>query len=278
MHYFILSVLAGVIFFLFGCPKSPSSCPEGLLAVCIHMGHAFSRFHLVERLTVRTNKMKKIILPIAVLSSMVGFANAATTLTGLTATASNDTTTGDGAPAAPGPGEQYGGGGLASLTNDGFAYDIDNPASVLPANTNVIDFFHGDHTSGQTVTIDFTVTSTAVSIGDILFVDLYGRNIGAPANARDNGIIVEFFDGVTSLGVTPATDVDASTLHGRAQLTLTTAGNVTGFRISGPDSGLEAANYFSPVELRAGIEAVPEPSSAALLGLGGLALIMRRRK
>ena len=52
--------------------------------------------------------------------------------------------------------------------------------------------------------------------------------------------------------------------------------------------GVEILSVYNPADLRPGIDvaavtiapvvAVPEPSSTALLGLGGLALILRRRR
>jgi len=54
-----------------------------------------------------------------------------------------------------------------------------------------------------------------------------------------------------------------------------------GFLLSGGqgvDDGLVFANVFTVDAATGTLAVVPEPSSAALLGLGGLALIMRRRK
>lgn len=52
---------------------------------------------------------------------------------------------------------------------------------------------------------------------------------------------------------------------------LYTVHNATGFDAGAPTGGTVQLTTFS-------VEAVPEPSSTALLGLGGLALIFRRRK
>lgn len=56
--------------------------------------------------------------------------------------------------------------------------------------------------------------------------------------------------------------------------------NVTAIRVIGSMGGNTPAGdtFIAAQEVRAFTAAVPEPSSAALLGLGGLALILRRRK
>ncbi len=63
--------------------------------------------------------------------------------------------------------------------------------------------------------------------------------------------------------------------------TLTDAGSagdylVLGWSTTNPDGGSTGSDSFNVDNIV--VSAVPEPSSAALLGLGGLALILRRRK
>ncbi len=78
-------------------------------------------------------------------------------------------------------------------------------------------------------------------------------------------------DGTVDIAIpSPTTDPNTMTA-------LTPFGGITGFRFEMNDgNGLLAEFQIDAVP--APVAAVPEPSSAALLGLGGLALILRRRK
>ena len=96
-----------------------------------------------------------------------------------------------------------------------------------------------------------------------LFVSIDGgtfTQFGSAINNGNNNLTTNIF-----------TD-SVSVLSGQQVEFRATFSDRTGFQVSNLQS-------FTRVgDLRISAEAVPEPSSAALLGLGGLALIMRRRK
>ena len=78
--------------------------------------------------------------------------------------------------------------------------------------------------------------------------------------------------------------IDASSYTGSAGdidlITFTnhTGGDFNSVSITGLDAGLAGAVSYDADSVNLNITSVPEPSSTALLGLGGLALIFRRRK
>lgn len=93
------------------------------------------------------------------------------------------------------------------------------------------------------------------------------------AVVRDNGTSTFYIDGVAQAGTPSSTPVHGNNGHLGVQK------NGTAYF----DGAMDELNMFTftsgddPVAALS-INAVPEPSSTALLGLGGLALILRRRK
>lgn len=103
-----------------------------------------------------------------------------------------------------------------------------------------------------------------------------GRNLGWMVNGVDSESIGSFggaltngtfFDGTFVDGTTPTANPSYLRFNGLTGATLTIADHTTG-----------SATLRSALSGFQIVEAVPEPSSTALLGLGGLALILRRRK
>lgn len=166
------------------------------------------------------------------------------------------------------------------VLNDPFAYDPNAPAgSVNPVQT---DFpYHDQFLTQNSDAENYWMAAVAIPSGQALvFLDVWGRNDYAGAEqSRHQDLIITLSDGVNSWsslewdGVTPS-----PTSFGRFDFT--TAGvthnlleNATSIRI---DHVALNNDYLMLAEVRAG--AVPEPSSTALLGLGCLALMLRRRK
>jgi len=114
--------------------------------------------------------------------------------------------------------------------------------------------------------------------------------------ARNASYAILTFDGLsanTTYGFRTYTDRASGFKTGLMNTTTGTAGptnldlledTVTSFSVTSDDSGVIALKWESKggsnnsVLNAIEVEPVPEPSSAALLGLGGLALIFRRRK
>ncbi|MBT8038347.1 MAG: PEP-CTERM sorting domain-containing protein [Verrucomicrobiae bacterium] len=167
-----------------------------------------------------------------------------------------------------------------ALTDDSFVYSVSSPTSPTAADiTNESNLAIGDEASGQDVIFDVTVDSITVALGDTLFVDLYGRGANT---VRDDSITVEFYDSADTLIGTDSAAGITTGVYNQASVVLTTIGNGTydSFRIIGGDTSEGSQNYFTLAEVRAAADftPVPEPSSTALLGLGGIALLLRRRR
>jgi len=92
------------------------------------------------------------------------------------------------------------------------------------------------------------------------------------------------YDGLESVETTLFTNSKELTAGGNAYAPADAVSNVVSFSSIVPDgtitaTGTGTVNWrIESVDLQFSTAAVPEPSSAALLGLGGIALILRRRK
>ncbi|MFC5050877.1 PEP-CTERM sorting domain-containing protein [Rubritalea spongiae] len=113
------------------------------------------------------------------------------------------------------------------------------------------------------VSLSFTGLAASQTY-DILFYSARGNNggvatnIGVTTGTGTGASISNSFNNDSDVGIFSAT----TTASGELTLTYT---------VGGSSSSAGALNFMS-------ITAVPEPSSTALLGLGGLALILRRRR
>jgi len=155
---------------------------------------------------------------------------------------------------------------LAALSSDEFAYDPADPTSATPSLSG--GWFHGA-SSGvwDVIALDFNSTY------DNLFIDIWGRDGNPSVEGRDDNFDVLFYLG----GVIQET-INSGIGSGDNFYTRVIASAGTqadSIRIVDKKS---EDNAFTLTEIRVNTTAVPEPSSTALLGLGGLALILRRRK
>lgn len=167
----------------------------------------------------------------------------------------------------------YGGGAHAFVTNGGIVnlnsggdlevrkdFNLTNGTLNIASDaaSTASDIDHLNVGSGSTIHFDIATTDLTTMI---LQQDL---DISA------GGAILD-------LAITGATAGDTYTLF-----TAAGGGGIDGtfatFNYSVNDSLVATLDYGVPGELTVDITAVPEPSSAALLGLGGLALLLRRRK
>lgn len=182
------------------------------------------------------------------------------------------------------------GGTLAGVVNDPFAYDPSLPLLLVPDrvyNVATGNGYHADLGEGVDALLSYTLsggTHTTTAGEATVIVDLYGRdNQPAGINTRDDNIDVQLFNGdyVTAVATVSGLSID-NTITGHVRATFGGLAVGTQFdriRIIGHDSdggAFPANNYFTLMEAR--VATVPEPSSAALLGLGSLALMLRRRK
>lgn len=122
----------------------------------------------------------------------------------------------------------------------------------------------------------FTLTADAGQTIDVtdLTMSTYRNGSGAPTQLQwhvsvDGGTEEEF--GTEQVGQTGGFDTDTFTesITGASTVQFT-------FRL---DNATGNGNiHFNDIQVNGAVSVVPEPSSAALLGLGGLALILHRRK
>ena len=158
--------------------------------------------------------------------------------------------------------------------------------------------------SGADAASEFTITGEANLTGDSTFVGAVmvttdGTTGGSGSLAGDLTLAAGagfFFDETSTLTVAGDVSLDGSFgIDDLVGLSAATAdgiytlidGTTTVFASLGIDNWGEAnavnldgdtIAYFQEGSLQLVVESIPEPSSTALLGLGGLALIMRRRK
>jgi hypothetical protein len=159
----------------------------------------------------------------------------------------------------------------SSVTVNGGTLNLNGPASLL--------FGNGASGNGTITLLDGSLN---INPGASLFV---GRQGGTA--------LITVSGGSASFGILPSFDVVAGGLTGIGSLDFTTGSTgsltITGASLayyeglySGDDLTFEGVNggTFGDIFTVSGetISLVPEPSSSALLGLGGLALILHRRK
>ncbi|MFK7911041.1 MAG: PEP-CTERM sorting domain-containing protein [Akkermansiaceae bacterium] len=148
----------------------------------------------------------------------------------------------------------------------------------------------GDLAIGQTVAID--LATLGIGTGDFVGVDFrQGATTGIGYNFEGGGSNYNVFSssGVTDSGVGYSSSFKTITLKRDTATDYTLSIDATNFGSLTLANSTTAINEIRVFNETSGsgndvlfdnftVTAVPEPSSAALLGLGGLALILRRRK
>ena len=202
----------------------------------------------------------KITYTLALAAGMIATANAAiVSIDGLTSTSvpSNGTTLD----------RAINGSGLSDPLTEANKYTVTHTGGL-----NLDNQYLSDNTDGET----FTFAFTNQTIGEILIWN-YSQNDARGLDAITK-VEIDTGSGFTDLSLS-LTLQTASAAGDKAQSlglgTAYTGVNAIRLTVAQADTGGgESAGGFNEVAF----STVPEPSSAALLGLGGLALILRRRK
>lgn len=138
----------------------------------------------------------------------------------------------------------------------------------------------------MTVSLDAYERPTVTRFFPTLEIDIYAGSFGSAANGTDINATLTSLGMLTLTGTnmftTPLDGSDGEsvigfTVPGSVDLSGLAVGTEIWMRLHAPDAtGTTSAVYIDNVSVK--LSAVPEPSSAALLSLGGLALILHRRK
>jgi hypothetical protein len=219
---------------------------------------------------MKLNKPMKTILPLAVIAGFAVTANAAVVITPTGAT-----TTGGSIDATRVIGKTIDSSGLSGvgdiLTQThsvGVSGDLWLSANNNGSGVEFVFDLGGTHTVDSVHLWNISYTSGAVNRGlqtvDVTFSTDGGFNFNTLVEDSE----YDDFGGFA---------MSSTTGPGVAETkTFTAVAGVTHIKFT--DSTNHGATYTGIGEIRFGAAAVPEPSTTALLGLGGLALILRRRK
>ncbi len=127
------------------------------------------------------------------------------------------------------------------------------------------------------VSVDLTTMTLDAGIG--LTLNNSDWDYDVTWSVDNYATILGTFDGPSGSNTTVTSNglsVDLSSLASQTSAFLI---RITPNRVSGTNGALgQRAGWIDNVILNADVTSIPEPSSSALLGLGGIALILRRRK
>ncbi|MGJ8643196.1 MAG: PEP-CTERM sorting domain-containing protein [Luteolibacter sp.] len=173
--------------------------------------------------------------------------------------------------------------GITATLSDTFAYDPNDPIAVTPdfnyaEDTGVTpNTTNAYHANGSTPSPSmFYDLSHTMALNEVLYFDAYGRSgNGGNRQLRDNDYSVILYSGGGVVATVNAQGIpDSGTRHNRTEF----AGITPGTTIDRVEVIGNNSNQFTLMEVRMAVDTVPEPSSAALLGLAGMTLLLRRRK
>ncbi|MEO0415979.1 MAG: hypothetical protein AAF226_13615, partial [Verrucomicrobiota bacterium] len=155
------------------------------------------------------------------------------------------------------------GGTLAGVTNDGFAYDPEDPTSASPNTT--FGGGNGWHASAAPAQLDFELGQTYIKgAGGNLFIDLWGRS---GFTARDNGFNIVLTNGGTTVATLSNASIDDVTLHSRfdAATALSDGESIDGFSLVHPTQ-----TAFTIMEARVAANASATSLVGSVLDLSSL--------
>jgi len=162
-------------------------------------------------------------------------------------------------------GTSYSGGFLGTPNENGNI--VDDGGITFNSAIDINDLFLEVGQNNRSVTIAFTFAAGGNSITDVTqsFFDLPAGN---------NGNVTYTRDGAFTLGLTGNTLSNSGSPNNQSQNGITLL-NFTG---SGAVESIAITATNETYTVFAGVDAVPEPSSTLLLGLGGLSLLARRKR
>jgi len=166
---------------------------------------------------------------------------------------------------------------------------VDAAGALLVSNSISADYAARISTSTANPYFEFSFTVAGLATGETLTLDSftydYGTLSGQSAFTRSvesdlGGSLASFYSASgNSDGAFTANDTLLSTAFSAAERTLENGDTVT-FRMQFTNGTSSGSRYhlIDDLTLTGTVNAVPEPSAVALLGLGGLALIARRKR
>ena len=212
---------------------------------------------------MKLNQQIKTLLPLAAFAGLALSANAATIITPTSATASGG---GSGSPTNIVDSSGLSGGGISG--------DILSETHATASGGN---WFGLNPFAGQTITFVVPTDSTVDQVHVWPF--WLGTGFDWQIDSFDIEVSTNAGGTFTNIGSITLDDIQATGPSGAIAVQTRTFAEQTGVdQIRFSNIGNLGGAFAGISEVRFGSEPIPEPTTTALLGLGGLALILRRRK